>query len=86
LTLCYSPFRGMPDPRRSDTISDWRRDLAWLLENRWPGRGGLTQAAEELGVSRNCIWLWRVEEREPNWENRKQLAALVRQTKREIVQ
>ena len=60
---------------------DWRQQLAWLLQRRWAGHGGLNQAASELGVSRMTLWQWRAEVVEPNWENRRKLTALVRQTK-----
>lgn len=64
-------------------LTNWRRQLDYLLRGRYYGHGGLTQAAAELGVRRMALWEWRAGVREPNWANRRRINEVYREQKAE---
>jgi len=57
----------------------WKSDLEWLLENRYPGRGGYTALADDLDsdhVTPVSVHHWATGKRKPNYENRRALLLL----------
>lgn len=49
-----------------------------LLEDAAKAVGGMDVLQEKLGVSRQAIWLWKTEKREPNGETTRKMIEFVR--------
>jgi len=62
-------------------MSRWQDDLIWLLDNVFPGRGGVTDLAKALRaysnhVQRGAVYQWLYGNNTPNSENQRALRLL----------